>query len=430
MKVKCEAIVTMESISTKKEMNNIINNHPWQIKSIYELQYFICPSCDFKNQNKQEFIHHANEIHPEAIHYLKTTIEDNSLEDVWCPWEIKIEFSTTFENENNLYYDDRIGNYPDVKNDNYMEAAMKYENDYPIDNEISKSHHPFVPKLPKGITLQKTKQVKPKTSTTSKCIYNKNENACIKNQDELRFKCDFCSKFIKKKLLNEHIKNHHEKANKNICEFCPNFTCKDSTQLREHIRAVHEKIRDLQCETCGKKFLRKKELRIHNLTFHEKAFTFLCTLCGKGFVAEWMRNQHNKMVHERVKNIICNFCEELFAHNKELKAHIISKHGGIKQQICQTCGKSYITELDLKIHISCQHVGRKKIDPSLKKHQCEVCGKSFLYKKDLNDHNNSHTGEKPYCCEICGASFAARTNLQNHCKSVHEGMKRVQKRGT
>ena len=66
----------------------------------------------------------------------------------------------------------------------------------------------------------------------------------------------------------------------------------------------------------------------------------------------------------------------------------------------------------------------------MKKHQCEVCGKSFLYKKDLNDHNNSHTGEKPYCCEICGASFAARTNLQNHCKSVHEGMKRVQKRGT
>ena len=117
MTVKCKAIVTMESISTKKEMNNFINNHPWQIKSIYELQYFICPSCDFKNQNKQEFIHHASEIHPEAINYLKTTIEDNSLEDVWCPWEIKIEFSTT-------YYDDRIGN-PDVKNDNYMEISKK-----------------------------------------------------------------------------------------------------------------------------------------------------------------------------------------------------------------------------------------------------------------------------------------------------------------
>ena len=74
-KVIWEEIVTMES-TTKKEINNFIK-HPWQIKSIYDLQYFICPSCDFKNQNKQDFIHHANEIHPEAVDYLKT-IEDNS----------------------------------------------------------------------------------------------------------------------------------------------------------------------------------------------------------------------------------------------------------------------------------------------------------------------------------------------------------------
>ena len=47
-----------------EEMQN-----PWHIQSIYDLQYFNCPSCEFKNNSKQEFINHAYEIHPIAINY-------------------------------------------------------------------------------------------------------------------------------------------------------------------------------------------------------------------------------------------------------------------------------------------------------------------------------------------------------------------------
>ena len=52
--------------------------NPWHIYSIYELQYFICPSCEFKNQSKQEIVNHAYEIHPESIDFL-TNIKDESL---------------------------------------------------------------------------------------------------------------------------------------------------------------------------------------------------------------------------------------------------------------------------------------------------------------------------------------------------------------
>ena len=46
--------------------------NPWNIQTIYELQYFNCPSCIFKNHSKQEFINHAYDIHPESIEDLKS----------------------------------------------------------------------------------------------------------------------------------------------------------------------------------------------------------------------------------------------------------------------------------------------------------------------------------------------------------------------
>ena len=74
--------------------------NPWSIHSIYELQYFICPSCSFKDHSKQEFINHAYEFHPDFVNYLK--IHDNSLSDIECPWNkptIKINRETTNIND-------------------------------------------------------------------------------------------------------------------------------------------------------------------------------------------------------------------------------------------------------------------------------------------------------------------------------------------
>ena len=41
--------------------------NPWTISSIYELQYFNCLSCSYKNKSKQNFVDHAYECHPESI---------------------------------------------------------------------------------------------------------------------------------------------------------------------------------------------------------------------------------------------------------------------------------------------------------------------------------------------------------------------------
>ena len=62
--------------SVKVEYEN-----PWNIQSIYELQYFNCPSCDFRDCSKQTFVNHAFKDHPEAVDFL-TNLQDDSLSDV------------------------------------------------------------------------------------------------------------------------------------------------------------------------------------------------------------------------------------------------------------------------------------------------------------------------------------------------------------
>ena len=56
----------------------------WNIKSLYDLQYFNCPSCPYKNNLKQEFVNHAHIFHPESNKYLRN-IADDSISDVYIP---------------------------------------------------------------------------------------------------------------------------------------------------------------------------------------------------------------------------------------------------------------------------------------------------------------------------------------------------------
>ena len=61
-------------------------DNPWNILSIYELQYFNCPACVFKDNSKQEFVNHACKNHPESIKHLKN-IHDKSLFGIIIPFD-------------------------------------------------------------------------------------------------------------------------------------------------------------------------------------------------------------------------------------------------------------------------------------------------------------------------------------------------------
>ena len=65
------------SKTIKTEITN-----PWNIHSFFELQYWICPTCSYKNRSKQEMVNHAYEYHPESVYFLNN-INDNSLTGIY-----------------------------------------------------------------------------------------------------------------------------------------------------------------------------------------------------------------------------------------------------------------------------------------------------------------------------------------------------------
>ena len=72
----------------------------WKFQSIYELQFFNCPACDYKDKSKQDFVDHACNLHPESVTNLKSI---SDIDDVVCTWneiDIKEENITEIVREN------------------------------------------------------------------------------------------------------------------------------------------------------------------------------------------------------------------------------------------------------------------------------------------------------------------------------------------
>lgn len=51
------------------------------------------------------------------------------------------------------------------------------------------------------------------------------------------------------------------------------------------------------------------------------------------------------------------------------------------------------------------------------KYKCNYCTKQFAKKFYWQQHERSHTGEKPYQCVVCGRAFAQKSNVKKHMSS-------------
>ena len=74
------------------------STNPWDIQSIYDLQFFNCPACVYKDVSKENFVYHAYENHSDSTTYL-AIISDGSLDDIHCPWRLNIEIKDDIADE-------------------------------------------------------------------------------------------------------------------------------------------------------------------------------------------------------------------------------------------------------------------------------------------------------------------------------------------
>ncbi|RXG53288.1 Protein krueppel [Armadillidium vulgare] len=89
-------------------------------------------------------------------------------------------------------------------------------------------------------------------------------------------------------------------------------------------------------------------------------------------------------------------------------------HTGEKPFECKTCKKRFTRDHHLKTHMRL-HTGEKP-------YHCSQCDRQFVQVANLRRHLRVHTGEKPYSCEYCPNKFSDSNQLKAHVL-IHKGEK-------
>ena len=95
-------------------------DNPWAVLSIFEFQYFNCPSCVFKDHSKKGFINHAMKVHPESIVHL------SNIQDIHYPPNGNINSAVNIKEEPGIekYLEMGLNEYNNTaieENDSYFE---------------------------------------------------------------------------------------------------------------------------------------------------------------------------------------------------------------------------------------------------------------------------------------------------------------------
>ena len=330
--------------------------NPWNIESIYELQYFNCPVCIFKDHSKQELIYHAFENHPDCINYLEK-ITDNSLKDVSLPWnnepitEIKLEPTETDDTELDI---GPLNCEPHIEiEDDFGEKIITFDEN-PIANPSENDHI---------------------TETSESILTNIN----VEGLTEVKIENCFDEKSIDLSEQGNDFGNVLEdplKSIYNYCEICDQYFSSKNT-FDQHLNFVHKTMplprnkhsngkksfgaEIMNCKYCGKIFNKTSNFKSHVKTVHEGVKEHKCETCGKLFGQLSNLKTHIKNVHEGQKDHKCVRCEKSFSSKRSLDVHVKTVHEGKKEHKCETCGKEFGQLVTLKKHIKICHEEQNRI---------------------------------------------------------------------
>ena len=441
-------------------------DNPWTIQSIYDLQYFNCPTCPTKIQSKQKFVNHAYQTHPEAIDHL-TTLSDGSLDDIECPWtEVKEEI---FENE--------ITEEPQWQ---CLDCEKVCESKEALKEHCSRTHPVLDQELIKDQVIK---------SEEVKVLVNPLEQ------------CDQCDRYFQDKItLQDHIKHDHEgdhgdheldhsdhdndyepqsdmseefgenesdedffdsspqpskKAKLTTyekrdrtdiyCEICDR-NLKTKNSLTQHYKNVHPGVEkpNIPCPRCLKKYYSSKQaLILHLKTKHELKVTnetleemleqksnesVSCDVCGKSFTKETFLKKHVQRIHKigmgQNYTYNCKFCEKKLGKPQSLMKHVLEHHQEVQKTFkCDCNSQLEIHSMSEMLTHAQNHHGEEFTEITPKIHQCELCFKDFQTVRIRQAHSYLEHGIVTYPCFTCDQDYSTSNCLASHQRIVHQGAK-------
>ena len=84
-------------------------------------------------------------------------------------------------------------------------------------------------------------------------------------------------------------------------------------------------------------------------------------------------------------------------------------HTGDKPYKCSWCSRAFSHHGNMKEH--------ERLHTGFRPHRCDECGKAFLRRGSLKAHQRTHTGEKLFQCRWCSKAFMQKRTMLQHEKS-------------
>lgn len=157
--------------------------------------------------------------------------------------------------------------------------------------------------------------------------------------------CEFCfQKFDSKEITDDHKKSHQSETHPYIC---PYANCKKKFQKRYHLQSHYvAHLTSYKCSFCEKTYKYKLLLENHEKLHHQnqndnadtasesstsskRSRKYPCKVCGRAFGAKANLVFHAKYQHDKnwsAKEFECILCDEVFMQSEKLAGHLKKIH--------------------------------------------------------------------------------------------------------